>query len=222
MEQTTDTRKQDTPTGSLVADFCRDERGAVFLEFLIVLYAWMLLLFGVIQVGLIAIAAYYLNYGHFMAMRTASATVQWIDHGFVSESQWKRMAADQAAQSMGPLHRYFWVNNDFSSLQTEKNYTNFIATREKTGSVVTTIRGQTTYEYPLIVPFVNFVIAAFQENMTPLNENRVMQNVATYVPPSGGMPRLRMKSRNSIPDPGDDPEFNEILAQWRWRYNGAN
>jgi len=222
MQPRTDMPDHTTPADSLVADFCRDERGAVFLEFLIVLYAWMLLLFGVIQVGLIAIAAYYLNYGHFMAMRTASATVQWIDHGFVSESQWKRMAADQAAKSMGPLHRHFWVNNNTSSLQTEKNYTQFEATRERSGDVVTKISGQTTYQYPLIVPFVNFVIAAFQENMDPPDENRVMQNVATYVPPAGGMPRLRMKSRNGLSEGGGNSENHEILAQWRWRYNGSN
>jgi hypothetical protein len=200
--------------------FLEDEQGAVMLEFLIVLFAWMFLLFGVIQIGLIAIASYYVNYANFMALRTASVHYEYVDYGWINYRQFRNICEHQAAISLTPMEPKRWreasrgippqVNADFM------RRVRFVPSPYIPNA--RTMRGLLEYDYYLIVPFANYVIAAFDSTppLTATQERRVMQNFRTESAPT--FPTIRLRSNNNA-DPGGPPGFHDIVIQRRWRYN---
>jgi len=207
----------------------RDERGAAFLEFLIVLYAWMLLLFGIIQCGLLAIAAFYVNYANFMALRTASVHYEYYEAGWMSASALRDKCEKAALKALAPLERYYWKKSAslFGSSTSEIlnrirfDYTTSGNLPSPDNSKPVYIHGRLTYHFHLIVPFVNQVIYAFGQDYTatPPDDSRVMKNVVGRIPPSRMTPTLRMQSRNNLNSDGGPARYHDMVIQRRWRYN---
>ncbi len=204
--------------------FQSDEEGAVFLEFLIVLYAWMFVLFGVIQVGLIVIASFYVNYANFMALRTAAVHYELYEATWESKSKFDNTCRDAAVAALAPIERFYWKNpySGFMSWINAQNRTTF-TWRTTGGSPPTIIEGSLSYRFFLVVPFVNRVIAAFDptgSDLDPPNRDRNMENFASDNTPWGKYPTLNLRSNNSVDNQtGTPPLFHQMIIQRRWRYN---
>lgn len=228
MQTTADMPRKSRPDGrSPWQDLARGEEGAAFLEFLIVLYAWMALLFGVIQFGLIAISAFYVNYANFMALRTAAVQYEYYEAGWMSESAFRTQCERAAAKALAPQERFYWKKTaSFSGYQTAFNQimarTRFDYTTS--GSLPdgkpAYIHGRLTYRFHMIAPFVNLVINAFANNpyVQPIDDRRVMQNFVSERPASGMLPTLRMQSRNDLRSDGGPIYYHDMVIQRRWRY----
>ena len=95
-------------------DLLADETGAVFLEFLIVLFPFMFILFGTIQIGLIATASFYTNYANFMALRTAAVRWELKENNIESSSNFNLRCKLAAMAAIQPIE-HFWYKNPFDA-----------------------------------------------------------------------------------------------------------
>lgn len=224
---------------SVLERFIEDEEGAVFLEFLIVLYAWMCILFGVIQCGLIAIGSFYVNYANFMALRTASVLYEFNEVGWISNSSFNRTCREVGLKALAPLERRYWtapisaggVQEGLDALMFRTRFVsrvnNSLGTTSDNKPLY--IQGRFEYDYYLIVPFVNRVIAAFDPSGTDRDvptgpgSNRVMHEFASDNTPQGRFPTFKLRSNNSVPspinrNPGSPPIMHNMIIQRRWKY----
>ena len=186
------------------------------LEFVIVLFAWMFILFSVIQVGLIAIGAYYVNYANFMALRTAAVQYEYVSYDWINERQFKDLCESQAMKSLAPLEPRTWrtqnmppdANRDFRQRVRFHN--------QRRGAFM---RGALEYDYYMVVPFANYVIAAFDSRppVSNTNEVRVMRNFRSVATPT--YPTIKLRSHNGVSGSGNVPEMHRMLIQRRWRYD---
>jgi hypothetical protein len=219
--------------GGVLKDFVRDETGAVFLEFLIVLFSFLFILFGVIQVALIAMASFFTHYANFMALRTAAVQYELFEDDFISESDFENKCRDTAAAALGPMEAYVY-HHDFDILakfwlrqRVNFEYEADAGAHPGGGGPApkpVVIKGHLEYDYYLIVPFAGNVIAAFGKGKNIPSDERVMQEYAWEGGNQGifgkePYPLLRLRSNNDLSTEGGAPPHpHEMLIQRRWNY----
>jgi hypothetical protein len=219
-------RSRRSPGGNVrdgVRGFLADESGAVFLEFLIVLFAFMFILFGVIQVALISMASLFANYANFMALRTASVQYELFEDNFISQAALDLRCRATAAAALGPMEAYLYRHpTDITAnadLQTRLTFTTRTRDPQVNGRPAV-IQGRLQYQYYLIVPFAGNVIAAFGAGQSVPDNPRVMHDFAWQ----GGnairpYPLLRLRTSNDLSTEGGGPPFfHDMLIQRRWVY----
>ena len=84
------------------------------------------------------------------------------------------------------------------------------------------IHGRLTYDFHLIVPFVNQVIYAFGKNVHAKapDDRRVMKNFVYDVPSNKKLPTLRMQSAQRPRQRWRTrTRTTDMVIQRRWRYN---
>jgi hypothetical protein len=219
----------------------REEDGAMFLEFLIVLFPFMFILFGVIQVGLIVMASFYTNYANFMALRTASVWYEMKEDGFISQNELIQKCEETAGAALGPIEPYIYrhyyqpINRFTAAGITGEAFVQKLLLRllrvkfnltegTKVGGKPVTIKGVLDYEYPLVAPFAGGVIAAFGKQKhaksgTDDATNRVMHEfVSELAPLYLAYPSLVIHSSDDLNPNGSPPFPHEMVVQRRWTY----
>ncbi len=196
--------------------FVQDETGAVFLEFIIVLFAWMFILFGVLQIGLIAIGAYYVNYANFMALRTAAVQYEYVEYGWINNREFRNLCEAQAAKSLAPLEPKLWKTQAMlpeldRDLRRRLRF-HYIPTEPY-------MSGGLEYDFYMVIPFANYVIAAFDRRppVSQSNSRRVMRNFQFVS--SRTFPTIKLRSHNTVSGTNSIPAMHKMLIQRRWRYD---
>lgn len=197
-----------------------DDAGAAMLEFILVLYAFLFVLLGVVQVGLMVTASYYTNYANFMAMRAASVYYEAMEDGFISRSDFEQRCEKAALYALGPMERYWWTSGDNDA---ESRALDRLEFKYEEGSDklqdgrAASLKGRLEYDYRLIVPFVGRVISALGKGMTA-------KPGAPFAYDTEGMgtryPTLKLGPNDELSDEtsGSPPRYHEILVQRRWQF----
>jgi hypothetical protein len=208
--------------------FWGDERGAVFVEFIIVLYAFVFILLGVVQTGLMVCGSFYTNYANFMALRTAAVWLEHKEDGIISQDELNGTGGKcrlAALRALKPMERYLFKNpTNTGARDRALGRINFILTEggEAFDGESKFIDGRLEYEYPLIVPFVGRVISALAKGTgapSAENEIRVGRNFAYDVEGIGERyPTVTLRSNNELAQGGSPPRPHRMAVQRRWKY----
>ena len=180
----------------------RNEEGVVFLEFILVLYAFLFVLLGVVQIALMSMASFYTNYGNFMALRTAAVWYEPYQNDFISKSDFESKCKEGALMAMAPIERYYYKTEGFSARSKALNRIKFIY--EEDTSITDSdgragmMKGRLEYDYQLWVPFVGRVISGLQKAGVPQASRTT--NAWTYDTEGAGTrhPTVKLRSNNDL------------------------
>ena len=205
--------------------FWADERGAAFVEFIIALYAFLFVLLGVVQVGLMVCSSLYVNYGNYMALRTAAAVWQEPkEDGLISQSEFNDKCLGAALHALGPVERYHWKHPfDGSAKSNAQSRLHFTCnpTSDQFDGKAKGLTGKLEYDCPMIVPFVGRVISALAKHTgqpSAEQENRVGQNFAYDTSAMDRYPTVTLRSNNDLGQ-GGLPRPHPVTIQRRWKYS---
>lgn len=200
----------------------RNEEGVAFLEFILVLYAFLFLLLGVVQVAMMALASFYTNYGNFMALRTAAVWYEPYQNEFISKGDFEDKCKEGALMAMAPIERYYYKTNSGSAKSNALNRITFIYEEDTSmtdsDGRAAMMKGRLEYDYQLWVPFVGRVISGLQKSGVPQASRTT--NAWAYDKEGGGSryPTVKLRSNNDLNTGESSPRTHKTLLQRRWKF----
>ncbi len=189
-----------------------DERGTALIEFILVMYPFLFLLMGVVQMAMLAMGALYVNYANFMALRTASVWYEPKEYGYIGDTEYDLRCKTAAMMALGPLERYAWVQNDAASQAEVLTRLSFDSSVD--GGDANLLKGKLSYDFYLWVPFAGRVISGLMKNGVPAGESTRDVIAGESETPLNATPILTLRSRNDFADDG----YHRVVIQRRWKY----
>jgi hypothetical protein len=202
--------------------FRKDERGTAFLEFILIIYAFLFILMGVVQTGLMVSASFYTNYAAFMAMRTAAVQYEVMEDNFISQNDFETRCKYGALTALGPIERFWWQNElRIDKAQEILSRIRFVyeESSDRFDGRANQLKGRLEYDYRLIVPFVGRVIAGLTQSGVPAADRAGARSFAYDTTTAWNRyPTVKLRSNNDLNPDGSPPRFHQMVIQRRWKF----